>query len=450
MAGYGYRLDTKPYLGGALETKILLEKLPLRKDPLHTLTKGFSGGIYNGPQFVRRYVESPESGVPFITGSSMQLADLSNLSLLSRRDAHGPKLRHLELQPGMSLISCSGTIGRMAYARADMKGVWSSQDVLKIVADPRKIPSGYLYAYLCSRFGIPLVVSGTYGAIIQHLEPEHIAGLPVPRLGDALEHEIHTLVEEAAGLRTKASGQFHAAIADFEHAAGLPSSARLCAAGNNSFVVVQSTCLQGRMDTNFHRAYHHSALQPFASGEVPAVTVARFARSTVEPVRFKRIEHDDADHSIPFFGTGSLADSDPKPLYSISRFPGIDAYLVDARSVLIPRSGQIHGVIGTAFQPIGMVLKAAVTEDAIRVTCASEEEAGYAFLALRSEWGRRQLKARAFGGSIPHLDVNNVGAVLIPRMAKEQVQRLGRALRQQRTCRQWRQSNHRRPRALNL
>ena len=148
MEGYGYRLDTSPYVGGALETKVMLEKLPLRKDELHTLTKGFDGGIYNGPQFVRNYLDSAEYGVPFMTGSTMQLADLSKLSLLSKRDAHSSKLEHLELQPGMSLISCSGSIGKMAYARAEMKGIWSSQDVLKVVPDPDKIPSGYLYAYL--------------------------------------------------------------------------------------------------------------------------------------------------------------------------------------------------------------------------------------------------------------------------------------------------------------
>src|SRR5262249_13397128 len=146
----------------------------------------------------------------------------SALPLLSKRDAQSGKLSYLELQPGMSLISCSGTIGKMAFARQEMIGVWSSQDVLKVVADPEKIPSGYLYAYLSSKFGIPLVASGTYGAIIQHLEPAHIWDLPVPRLGDALEHEIHALVEEAAELRTRASRRKQEAIAAFVKLCQLP------------------------------------------------------------------------------------------------------------------------------------------------------------------------------------------------------------------------------------
>jgi type I restriction enzyme, S subunit len=425
MEGYGYRLDTRPYLGGALETKLLLEQLPLRKDPLHTLTAGVEGGIYNGPHFSRTFVQSVEYGVPFVGGSSMLYADLSDLPLLSKKQAMSPKLAHLELKPGMSLISCSGTIGKMAYARRDMAGMWSSQHIMKVVADPAKIPSGYLYAYLSSKFGIPLVTSGTYGAIIQSINPEHIRDLPVPRLGDALEHEIHALVEEAAELRVKATERFRVAIRDLEVQSGLPSSEELLRLPKKQVVIVQSSKLEERLDTNFHRSYHYDALQPYKEGHITGVPVARLADSIVEPVRFKRVEHDDDDNGIPFFGTGSLGDIDPQPLYRIAPFRDIDQYRVDERSILVPRSGQIYGLIGRAMQPIGRVLQSAVTEDAIRVTCSTPEDAGFIFLALRSECGLRQLKARCFGGSIPHLDVVHVGRVLVPDLNLNVRRRLG-------------------------
>ena len=140
-------------------------------------------GIYNGPMFRRNYVTDPEHGVPFLTSSGILLADLSTLPLLSKKDAHSSRLSYLRLREGMTLISCSGSIGRMAYTRPEMEGIWSSQDVLKVVPDPDHILPGYLYAFLSSKFGAPLVVGGTYGAIIQHIEPHHIANLPVPRLG---------------------------------------------------------------------------------------------------------------------------------------------------------------------------------------------------------------------------------------------------------------------------
>ena len=177
----GRRLDCGPYMSGALEAKVLLASIRARKDKLPDLTSGYNGGIYNGPQFKRNYVESAEHGVRFLTGGDVMRADLSDLPFLRRRDAKSPKLSHLRISAGMTLISCSGTIGRMSFARADMDGIWSSQDVMKIVPDPAKVYPGYLYAYLSSKFGVPLVVNGTYGAIIQHIEPEHLADISVPR-----------------------------------------------------------------------------------------------------------------------------------------------------------------------------------------------------------------------------------------------------------------------------
>lgn len=425
MDGYGYRLDCQPYLGGALETKLLLESLSLRKDKLYTLTTGFDGGIYNGPKFSRTYVDDPRYGVPFLGGSSMLQADLSHLPLLSGKQAETRLLRHLELKPGMSLISCSGTIGNMVYARKTMVGMWSSQHILKVVPDTNIIPSGYLYAYLSSKFGIPLVVSGTYGSIIKSIGPEHIAELPVPRLSDALERKIHDLVNEAAELRDKASSDFLSAIRQFEHLAGLPPTDVLKMSPRISFVVIQSSHLQERLDTNFHRTYHHDAIRPYIEHKVKGRTVSGIARAIIEPTRFKRIRHDAGDNGVPFFGTGNLGDIDPQPLYRIAPFPDIGQYSVDERTVLIPRSGQIYGLIGTAMQPIGQVLNSAVTEDAIRIVCGTREEAGYVFLALRSEYGLRQLKARCFGGSIPHLDVTNIGQVLIPDLDETTMHQLG-------------------------
>ena len=77
------------------------------------------------------------------------------------------------------------------------QGCGLRSNIMKVVPDPDRILPGYLYAFLSSKFGVPLVVGGTYGAIIQHIEPHHIANLPVPRLGDELETQVHKLIKEA-------------------------------------------------------------------------------------------------------------------------------------------------------------------------------------------------------------------------------------------------------------
>lgn len=199
----GRRLDCNPYMSGALEARDTLRRLSVRKDALSTLTFGHDGGIFNGPVFARVWVDDPKFGVPFLSGSDVLTADLSKLPLLKRAYARSSKLAHLELQEGTTLITCSGTIGRMSYVRPDMVGMWSSQHIMKVVPDPTRIPPGYLHAFLSSRYGVPLVVSGTYGAIIQHIEPEHIADLPVPRFAPEFEASVHAKVHEAAALLSR-------------------------------------------------------------------------------------------------------------------------------------------------------------------------------------------------------------------------------------------------------
>ena len=52
----GFRLDAPPFLSGAIEARKLLERLPVKKEPLASLTQGHNGGIFNWPKSSRNYV----------------------------------------------------------------------------------------------------------------------------------------------------------------------------------------------------------------------------------------------------------------------------------------------------------------------------------------------------------------------------------------------------------
>jgi type I restriction enzyme, S subunit len=310
----GRRLDCGPYLSGAIEAKLLLEKLPVSKEPLHRLTAGHEGGIYNGPHFERSYVSSPEFGVPFLGSSSMLWADLSRIELLSRRDALSARLRFLQLRPGMTLISCSGTIGRMVYTRPDMDGFWSSQHIMKIVPDASRISPGYLYAFLASRYGVPMIVGGTYGAIIQHIEPEHLWNLPIPMPPDPVQERVNLLVEKAAQLRADASARLARAVNDIEVILGLPRLSAHESTKTPDISMVSSRTIGGRMDSMFHSNYHASALDPLNA--LPAgsrTTVSSLAANVVEPGRFRRVPIEDGPVAVPFFGTSAIMRIDPDP-----------------------------------------------------------------------------------------------------------------------------------------
>jgi len=218
LADQGFRLDASPYLSGAYEARKLLERLP-GTQALRDLVRS-GAGIFHAGRSARRWVTDPEYGVPFFSSTDILEADSSFLPLIAQSAVKdNPRLL---IQRDWTLITRSGTVGRMAYARPDMDGFACSEHVLRVAAGDGKISSGYLYAFLSSRYGIPMIANAAYGAIIQHIEPEHIADLPVPRFGRTVEEEIHECVQAAADLRARFQAGVIAATRDLFESAGLP------------------------------------------------------------------------------------------------------------------------------------------------------------------------------------------------------------------------------------
>lgn len=407
---WGYRLDVGPFVGGAVETRIYLEKAPYTKEPLLSLTAGHDGGIYNGPMFRRRYVDSPEYGVPFLGSSEMLRADFGGIAYLRRQDAESPKLIYLQLTRGTTLISCSGTIGRTVYVRPDMEGMWTSQHIIKVVPDPSRIPPGYLFAFLSSKFGVPMVTSGTYGAIIQHIEPQHIADLPVPRLGDDTEAEAHELVERAATSRSKAVDARAEAIRSAKALIKWTAFRPHPNVGSTS-----SRDIHRRMD-----AFHHSHLVAGARGALikapKSKRIGSVTQAVFEPNRGARKKVDDPSYGVPFLSSSEVFALDPIGDYSISRkhTSDLQALLITQEDVLVPRSGQIGGIIGRAVLPVPTTYGNAASEHLVRIRCRTHEDACYLWAVLASEPGYWALVGTAFGSSIPSLDCELISRLGVP------------------------------------
>ena len=85
LAEDGRRLDCGPYMSGAREAKDKLVRLPVRKDPLQALTAGGMAGIINAGRIKRQWVNDPAYGVPFLSSTDILQADLSWLSLISKK-----------------------------------------------------------------------------------------------------------------------------------------------------------------------------------------------------------------------------------------------------------------------------------------------------------------------------------------------------------------------------
>ena len=191
--------------------------------------------------------------------------------------------------------------------------------------------------------------------------------------------------------------------------------------------LVKASALGGRMDGLYHSNYHQSVLKPLLRlAKCQRITVGELANRVFCPPMFKRIRVDDPCYGAPFFGTSALMRAEPDASYLLSRrTTGFDDLFVNETTVLVPSYGQLEGIIGHVVLPYGDVVGATVTHLATRVFCQNDASAGYLYASLSSEYGRRQLKARAFGGSIPHLDETTVRGVVLPRLEDKQMEKLG-------------------------
>lgn len=403
----GRRLDCGPYLSGAIEAKLLLEKLPVGKQLLCQLTLNGKDGIFHAGRESRTWVQDPTYGVPFLSSSDVLLADLSRAPLISRKQvAANPKF---VLHQDWILITRSGTIGRMAYCRPEMDGYACSEHVLRVVPDASQIVPGYLYAFLASRYGVPMVVGGTYGAIIQHIEPMHVAELPVPRLGGERERGIHKLVERAAALRATAPPLWARARSTVESEVGW----KPIGLGFN-VSAVRATVLQRRFDAFYFSKPVDDGRKALAQHELSS-PIREKIESVIEPNRGARMKVDDPNYGIPFLSSSEVFSLTPRADYLISkRTSELDTFIMSNRDVLLPRSGQVGGLIGRAVLPVAQIVGMAGSEHLIRLRCKSAEDAAYLWAVLSCGPGYLATVGTAFGSSIPSLDRNLIGALKVP------------------------------------
>jgi type I restriction enzyme S subunit len=304
----------------------------------------------------------------------------------------------------------------MVYTRPDMDGMWSSQDILKVVPDPDKILPGYLYAYLSSRFGVPLVVSGTYGAIIQHIEPQHIAGLPVARLEEKIEKQLHELVSTAAENRTEAAQLLLEANLNVINYFGFKHPKPIREYERPNITAALSSLTLQRMDAYYFAEWNEDAHTVFNS--VPTNRRTCLGDITADvyiPNIFKRLYADDPAFGYPYLTGADIYRLTPTTdCYLSKKVPDVDRLVLHDGMILVQDSGQLGGLIGRPV-PVGQYLDGfACTNNMVRIVPHSKVDQGYIFAVLSTDYGVRLMMREATGSSIPHLEENRIKRLQVP------------------------------------
>ena len=418
----GYRLDSNPYMSGAIEAKVTIEAANLEKADLVELTHGGSDGLINPGRIKRIWAKSSDHGRKFLSSTDILKSNQSYIRAISEKAVRdNPKLI---IHQGDILITRAGTIGRMAFTREDMHEFACSEDVLRVIPDLEKIPGGYLYAYLRSKFGVPLILSSTYGAIIQHIEPHHLKDLPVPRLPKNIEAKIDELVLKASSYRTKANRLIEYSRKEICELIKVNEKR-----DNNDGLKVNSVPMsEVKSARRFDVLYFSRDAQKIIENirESDHRRLNEIA-TVVKPGMFKRIMSTPENNGIPFYTGSELFLTELNPKYFVSKkTQHIQQCVLDEYWILLQAFGQRGGLIARAMMTTKRLKNSSATDLQIQIKLKSKFDAGFVLAFIDSKPGYSTVIRTPIGGSIPHINPKDVEDILVPWPNKTIRERIGK------------------------
>ena len=320
----------------------------------------------------------------------------------------------LRLKENTLLLTRSGTIGNISYVSKTLAGCVFSDDVIR-VAFKKEYDLGYVYTYLKSKVGSLILQTNGYGSVITHVEPDHLAEIPVPNAPVGLRQHIHNLIARSYALRDESNGMIDKATSLMTAELHLPAihDFQKIAAPVSTFDVKLSN-MNLRLDASYHVPVADAIVTHLKenAAEVTKVGDSRISKAVILPGRFARVYVDEGYGRV-LIGGKQLGELDPsgKKYISNTKHDKILSKLeVHENTTLITRSGTIGKI---AFVPKHWE-HWIPSDHIIRVVPANEDVAGYLYIFLTSDYGRTLITRYTYGSVVDEIDDNHVRQIAIP------------------------------------
>lgn len=413
----GGRFDASFHLSEGIQSRAQVMNAPY---PMTTIGAA-SQRIFHAGRWKRAYVSSKEHGIALVGSSDMLKADLSDIKLISRK--YTPDMEDKILKKGWILISCSGTIGNTVFTNEQHAEKLASQDVIRIIPN-NILRTGFVYSFLSTSFGYNLLTQGTFGAVIQHIEPQNVEQIPIPIMPDAFQEKVDNLIQESARLRDEAMAALYEAHAFIE--AHFPEEPTTEKTG----VISSETIFRSQLH-RFDATYHLAAGKQYDSyikSHFAWRSLGDVSQSISRPGIAKRMYVKDG---ITFMGGTDLFLSVPDSDKKLSRkAPNLDEYLIQEGWILLPRSGTIGDVVFTNEQHAQKL----VSEDVVRIIPNNILRRGFVFSFLSSKIGKALIQRPIFGSVIQHVEPPLLSVIPIPVFEEEEMEKIASLAEKHREC----------------
>ena len=373
-----------------------------------------SGGLateaHNAFRFRRIFV-TENHGVPFLPSSEINSVRPRVQRWLSKKLTQ--RLDHLLIRPNDVLISCSGSIGNIGFAGRRMAGMALSQDAIRVRFADEEV-AGYVAAFLRTGFGRLQLQSVTYGSVIVHIEPEHLARVYLPDLAASVRRKIGRTMIEATEKRDEANDLIDAAISKIESVIGIRPFPAIEREANRLSNCVRLRELGGRFEGAFHDPVARAVKSSLDESVVDLVPLCDSGFiELIKPITKFRNRTYVENGGIPLLSSKHLFQIDPidiKRLAKGAHVKDLTEIALAPYMLIVTRSGTIGRI-----QIIPEYMRGwAANEHATRLVPVDRLRGAYLFAWLSSSYGQRLIRRHSYGSVVQEIDKDMIGAVPVP------------------------------------
>jgi hypothetical protein len=362
------------------------------------------------PPRIKQVLVSPEHGVPYLNTS--QVFDLRPKPRKWLAMGKTTKAEERLVKEGTILVMASATVGRAIVATEVHENSIVSHHFMRVSPVHEKL-AGWVYAFLRSPQGLSMMKGAQYASIIRHIEPHHLATLPVPEVSDEVAEDFRKRVAEIVSCRDKAARLRDSAEKAFSDAVGFVGEV-----GKEYGFTVRLSAIAGgrrRLEGAYYTPHVQAIMRRFKKWERLGDITERVWWGN----RFKRYY---GDNGIPYLSADDVFTANPYASTKIlvDANDGHEDFFVERGWLIMACSGQIYGLNGATTIATEWHENTFFSHDMIRIQPKDGARAGYLLTALTHPvLGRPLLIREAYGMSIPHLDPGDVAAFPVVRLGAE-------------------------------
>ena len=326
------RMEAESYLTDGYGVRLAIEAKPtgwLRFDRFASAS---------APPRIKQVLVPPDNGVPYLNTS--QVFDLRpkprKWLAMGRTKSAEARL----IKEGTILVMASATVGRAIVATKAHENAIISHHFMRVRPLDARF-AGWVYAYLRSPQGQAMMRGSQYASVIRHIEPHHLATLPVPDVSQEIAQTFNEKIAEIVACRNNAARLRISAEAMFADAVGAVASADK----EEGFSVRLSLAANGRrrLEAAYHTPHVQAIIRSFKKWEA----LGKITKRVWWGNRFKRHY---GENGIPYLSADDVFTTNSYAATRILVDPedGHEAFFVKRGWIVMACSGQTYGLNGAA------------------------------------------------------------------------------------------------------